>query len=242
MKSLARFVLPVSLIVNILFLTCCVGFVVRKEHQDELSKSGSNLTIDGAVRRSIFEDHAAANPHATVFLGDSITEFNDWSEVFGAQVLNRGISGDKTKDVLARIGPIVSLRPRRILLMVGINDLFWGRTTQATFNDYSQIVHTIRLDSPETVIYLESILPVRPYGALVSSLGSTRKRALNQQINELNSAICHIADDRSIFYIDLNSQFVKDGMLPSGLTVDGLHLNAAGYAIWDRQIQSLIAQ
>lgn len=242
MKSLARFVLPVSLMVNVLVLISGVGYVVRKEHQDELSKSGPNLMLDSAVRRSIFEDRAAANPHATVFLGDSITEFNDWSEVFGAQTLNRGISGDKTTGILARIGPIVSLSPRRLLLMVGINDLFWGRTTQATFNDNSQIVHTIRLDNPETVIYLESILPVCPSGALPSSLGSTRRRALNQQIDELNSAISHIADNRSIFYVDLHSQFVKDGILPCGLTADGLHLNAAGYAVWDRQIQSLIAQ
>jgi lysophospholipase L1-like esterase len=242
MKSLARFVLPVSLVLNVLFLCTGVALLVRKEHQQDLSKNGPNLMIDSSVRRSIFMERAAANPHATVFLGDSITEFNDWSEVFGPQVLNRGISGDKTTDILARIGPIISLRPKRILLMVGINDLFWGRTTQATFNDYSHIVHTIRLNSPETTIYLESVLPVRPYGALVSTLGSTRRRALNQQIDGLNSAISHIADNRFIFYVDLNSQFVKDGILPGDLTVDGLHLNGAGYAIWDRQIQSLIAE
>jgi lysophospholipase L1-like esterase len=238
MKSLARFALPVSVILNVLLLISGVGFVVRKVYRHELSKNGPNPNVESPVRRSIFEARAAANPHATVFLGDSITQFNDWSEVFGAEVFNRGISGDKTTDVLARIGPVVSLRPKRIFLMVGINDLSLGRTTQATFNDYSRLVDTIRRDSPDTVIYLESVLPVRPYKAGLSSTGS---RALNQNINELNSGISHIENNRSIFYVDLNSRFVKDGMLPSGLTVDGVHLNAAGYERWDQQIQSLIA-
>jgi hypothetical protein len=42
-----------------------------------------------------------------VFLGDSITEGGHWSEIFGnGAVLNRGIGGDTTQDVLDRHGHV----------------------------------------------------------------------------------------------------------------------------------------
>ena len=49
-----------------------------------------------------------------VFVGDSITSNARWNEFFsGKAIYNRGISGDRTKDILSRIDTILSLNPKK---------------------------------------------------------------------------------------------------------------------------------
>ena len=63
---------------------------------------------------------------ATVFLGDSLTDFYPLEEFFaGEDVVNRGIAGDKTTDVLKRLEEIKALRPSRLFLQIGINDMIY---------------------------------------------------------------------------------------------------------------------
>src|SRR5262245_42410399 len=67
-------------------------------------------------------------PHdSIVFLGDSITELCHWSELLqNPSVLNRGIGGDTTQDILNRVDQIYRLRPQKLFLMIGVNDLIQG--------------------------------------------------------------------------------------------------------------------
>jgi len=63
--------------------------------------------------------------HAVVFLGDSITEaWPDLAHAFpDIKVANRGISGDTTRGVLARLqGDVLTLEPAGIVLLIGTND------------------------------------------------------------------------------------------------------------------------
>ena len=63
-------------------------------------------------------------PKSVIFLGDSITDSAEWSELFGdLHVLNRGISGDNTAGVLNRFGEIIQRKPAEVFLMIGIDDL-----------------------------------------------------------------------------------------------------------------------
>ena len=61
-----------------------------------------------------------------VFLGDSITEAGeDWNKYFNTQnIVNRGISGDTTEGVLARLSEICYYKPLAVFLLIGINDIF----------------------------------------------------------------------------------------------------------------------
>ena len=77
-----------------------------------------------------------------VFLGDSITEHGNWNEWFPATPLvNRGISGDTTAGVLARLDTAID-NPLAVFLLIGTNDLAFGvkqaaiqgRTNMAWFN------------------------------------------------------------------------------------------------------------
>ncbi|MBK8292906.1 MAG: sialate O-acetylesterase [Flammeovirgaceae bacterium] len=59
-----------------------------------------------------------------VFLGNSITEGGNWKKLLkDSTIINRGISGDNTFGVIARIDEIVKLKPASLFILIGTNDL-----------------------------------------------------------------------------------------------------------------------
>ena len=103
------------------------------------------------------------NPKGEIcFLGDSITDGCNWTELIGnMKVTNRGISGDTAEGVLKRIDEITAGKPAKVFLMIGTNDLAWaGKTVPETRDNIAKIIDTIKSQSPGTKIYLQSVLPV----------------------------------------------------------------------------------
>ena len=72
-------------------------------------------------RRAKFAEQTAEQEHALVFFGDSITQ--GWGDDFGGRfpgvkVANRGISGDTTRGLLARLDDdVLALDPQGIVLL-----------------------------------------------------------------------------------------------------------------------------
>src|SRR5690606_12338396 len=59
-----------------------------------------------------------------VFIGNSITFWADWQELLKtSHVKNRGIPGDISFGVLERLDEVIEGKPRKIFIMIGINDL-----------------------------------------------------------------------------------------------------------------------
>src|SRR5690349_13279539 len=60
-----------------------------------------------------------------VFLGNSITERGEWQEIlsgYRCPIVNRGVGGDNSFGILARMDEILAAKPKAIFLMDGIND------------------------------------------------------------------------------------------------------------------------
>lgn len=77
-------------------------------------------------RRSLFEVLPVYSSDI-VFLGNSITDGCEWAELFNNRhVKNRGISGDRSGWLLDRLDPIVGGHPKKLFLMIGVNDLAAG--------------------------------------------------------------------------------------------------------------------
>ena len=96
-----------------------------------------------------------------IFLGDSITDFGDWNELFGNNdIYNRGISGDQTVWALQRLDRIKESKPRKVFIMIGTNDLAVDRSPEDVANNIGRIVKELKTSSPETEIYVESLFPV----------------------------------------------------------------------------------
>ena len=92
------------------------------QYQDEWGKGNYKKLIEEFKKQPLdFGD--------IVFLGNSITAGGkDWSERLNEpNIKNRGIGGDVTEGVLARLDELIYFKPRTVFLLIGINDL-WNLT------------------------------------------------------------------------------------------------------------------
>lgn len=165
-----------------------------------------------------------------VMLGNSITAECEWAELLqNVNILNRGVMGDGTADILNRLDDIIALKPRKVFLLIGINDLQFLPLSTIVQN-YENIVVQLKTGLPDTKIYLESILPIH---------NILRRSGLkNAQIDSLNKSIEQIAQKKGLIYVDLNEKFKEQnessnqGGLRKAFSLDGIHLNGAGYLLF----------
>jgi len=184
-----------------------------------------------AHRKSLFE-RMPDRPGAVVFLGDSQIEQGEWQEMFSdvPNVLNRGISGDNVDGVWERLGEIMRHKPAKIFLLVGVNDLFWGKPVPDIEKKYRDIVQRIRHEQPGAQLVLTSLLPLNS--------GIRSLPAGNAAVQTLNARIVQIARDYALPYLNLYDQLTDaQGNLSTQFTSDGIHLNGLGYLVWKKQVE-----
>lgn len=164
-------------------------------------------------------------PGQIVFLGDSITEGFSLHDFFpDLQPLNRGISGDHTDGLLERLYySVVRLKPAKLFVLIGINDIGAADPVSTIADNYHQLMQQLAAQLPETIVFIQSILPTSPDWLNCSK----------QKIIRLNTIIQQYAGQFSFNWIDLHHRFKnKEGHLKNELSDDGLHLNEAGYRLW----------
>ena len=164
-----------------------------------------------------------------IFLGNSITDGCEWSELFrNKHCKNRGISGDVCDGVLNRLTTITKGQPAKVFLMIGINDLGRGGNPDTIAMKTRQIVKRIKAESPRTKIFIQSVLPVNDYYGKFE--GHTARW---KDIPVTNALLQQIAEEEDITYIDLFSLFANaEGKMNLDYTNDGLHLTGKGYQVW----------
>jgi lysophospholipase L1-like esterase len=178
-------------------------------------------------RETLFEE-LPATEGSIVFLGDSHVQNCEWSEFFPG-ALNRGIGGDTSVGVLKRIHTITRLKPRAIFLMIGGNDhIDLGLTPDQTVTNIRAIVSEIGRESPDTLVYLLSMLP-------------ERRPVENANALAVNDGMRRMPDGKRVFYIDMYKDFLEGDLLAPQLTADGEHLKGAGYLIWVRKVSPYMA-
>lgn len=161
--------------------------------------------------------------HDIVFLGNSITEQGeDWGKRLNKEhVKNRGIAGDVTDGVLARLGEVVYVKPPAVFIEIGINDLFNPTLTpERTANNIIRIADTIKKYSPRTRIFVQTIFP-------------TKNDFLVSKISKTNELLRSYKKDRPYILLETHTLFADSAdLMNKELTKDGVHLNEKGYAIW----------
>ena len=174
-----------------------------------------------------------------VMLGNSITDGGEFSELFGIHnIKNRGISSDVITGVEKRLGQVTAGHPAKIFLLIGINDVSHGHSVATLAERYARLVKKIREQSPDTRLYIQSVMPIdndyRRYKGLFGK---------EKTIRDFNIRIKEIADGNGAEYIDLWPTLAgADGKLKKEYTNDGLHLNGAGYRAWTRAIEKYIRE
>jgi lysophospholipase L1-like esterase len=165
-----------------------------------------------------------------MFVGDSITQ--GWPHDFFEQQFGRfhaanfGVGGDHTGNVLYRLDdPVMAtLKPRAIVLLVGVNNFFHcADNTAQTFAGIRQVVATLRQEYPDARILLNAVLPY----------GEANEEFKREQVRELNRMVAALDDGKHVFYRDYGPRFLQaDGTIPTDVMADHLHPTAKGYRIW----------
>ncbi|MBN1339558.1 MAG: hypothetical protein JXA03_09550 [Bacteroidales bacterium] len=168
----------------------------------------------------------------TVFLGDSLTEWFDLDSWFHSKnFVNRGISGDTTGGIIHRIEEIISARPARVFLLAGVNDIFQGVGEMEICNNIEAIIVKFKTASPETRLYIQSLLPVNETVLLAGE-------NINTVIYSINIKLRLICRETGAVYIDLHRDFLnKTGEMDARFTYDGVHLDKDGYRLWAELLQ-----
>lgn len=173
-----------------------------------------------------------------IFLGNSITNGGEWAELFrNPRVKNRGISGDIAEGVYDRLGAVTKGKPKKIFLLIGINDVARGTAADTIVKRIEKIVRRIKEETPRTKIYIQSLLPVNDgFG----KFGGHTSRG--NVVLEVNRQLVQMTKNEAVVYIDLYSHFKNrdDEKLNPIYTNDGLHLLGKGYILWKKIVEKYI--
>lgn len=163
-----------------------------------------------------------------VFLGNSITFWGNFPELLNSKyVKNRGIPGDLTFGVLDRIDEVVNGHPRKVFILIGINDIARNIPDSVVLQNYRRMIYAIRTGSPRTKIFFQSILPVNP------SFNKLKGHYKKDHIKNINAGLKKITEEEKVGFIDLYAAFADaEDNLPKDLSFDGVHLTKAGYDKW----------
>ena len=172
-----------------------------------------------------------------VFIGDSITHNweKDGAGVWAANyakvhALDLGFGGDHTENVLWRLqhGELDGFHAKVVVMMIGTNntgDRMEDPVTTAA--GVHRLLDEVRARQPGAKILLLAVFPrdEKPESPL---------RRLNDR---LNTIIAGFADDRHIFFLNIDAALMNaDGTLSRDVMPDLLHPDDKGYAIWAAQM------
>jgi lysophospholipase L1-like esterase len=186
-------------------------------------------------------DKALGDPAAgvvrVVFMGDSITE--GWGMkgtngrpdrgVFFSDkpYVNRGISGQTSPQMLVRFRQdVLDLKPKAVVILAGTNDIAENTgkmTLQESAGNIASMSELARANGIRVVLC--STLPA-------SDFWWHKGLQPASKIRDLNAWIKSYAAKNGFVYVDYYSAMVNaEGGLKSELSPDGVHPNAAGYAV-----------
>jgi lysophospholipase L1-like esterase len=191
-------------------------------------------------------ENAALGPVAqgeqrVVFYGDSITDAwgrrPDTGEFFPAKpYVNRGISGQTTPQMVVRFRQdVINLRPAAVVILAGTNDVAGNTGPMApemTEDNFRSMVDLAKANGIRVIV--ASITPAADY-PWKKGLAPAGK------IKTLNNWLQGYCVNHSVTYLDYYAAMVdEDGGMRPGISFDGVHPNAKGYAIMAPLAQAAI--
>jgi lysophospholipase L1-like esterase len=193
-------------------------------------------------------------PGRVVFLGDSITDGWRLEESFpGKPYVNRGISGQTTAQMLVRFYPdVLALQPAAVVVFAGTNDIARNNGPQTIEMVQQNVMAMTELAQGHRVkVILCSVTPISdrtmtPAGRGGGSTPRPRVQSLQHppaDILKFNAWLKSYAAAKGAVYADYYTATVDgEGFLRDGITGDGLHPNAQGYALMAPVATAAIAQ
>lgn len=198
-------------------------------------KLKQQLKWDGKLARYAAQDaQKMPDDGVILFVGSSTVEnWKTLQEDFpGRNVLNRGVSGTKTIDMINYLEHLVTpYNPSQIFLYPGDNDIGYKWTPEEIMVQVRKLFRLVRAEKPDAEIVFISIKP------------SPRRMKDIDRIVETNALIREFAGSQpNTRYADVFGEMLdEDGTpVPEYYREDGLHLTEEGYKVWQKVISAYI--
>lgn len=171
--------------------------------------------------------------HPILFLGSSsIRKWFTHDALPEFPIINRGFGGSHLSDVLYYYDDLLKkYNPAVVVFYEGDNDIAYGKSPGQVFTDYKTFIARFAKDFPSAKLIFISIKP-----SILRWKVWAQMQQANQLIKKFND------QNPNLFYLDLaNVLLGKDGNPDPELFIkDGLHLNAKGYARWNKALRPLL--
>lgn len=224
------FVLFASLACNLL-----LGIAVRHHYIQGKLKAAEPTFADHYHRQNPAV-RAAEGHRLIVLFGDSrIAAWNPPPQVAGYDVVNRGIGGETTAQMLYRFhSDVVALRPEFVIMQAGINDLVaaglapeaGSRIPGNTLTNLAGMVNQAK--AAGTKVILLTIIPPAAPGLLRRFVWSDR---IPRLVTEVNKKLELLDAPPSVRVVDAGQVLQNEsGEWKTGVVLDTLHLTSTGYA------------
>lgn len=170
-----------------------------------------------------------------IFLGDSLTYGYGVSKKYcwvslleknlNLKIINAGINGSTTTDMLCRLSQVLSNDYPNIFIMGGTNDLLSNRPVKSIIDNIDLIIREcINADKKVILGIPPIIIPELADKLFVPSL--TYKYCADS-LNELHCQLITLCHKYCIEYIDFYNVTKKN--LSNGIFLDGIHYNESGH-------------
>jgi lysophospholipase L1-like esterase/dienelactone hydrolase len=187
-------------------------------------------------RREQWSKMKDAEAGAVVFFGDSITQgWGSLAQDFpDLKVANRGISGDTTRGLRARLqGDVLDLKPKAVSILIGTNDLDQGGAPEVVAENLQAIVAALHQANPAIPIVINKVMPRGP-----------KPDFFPEKIRQLNALYeAAFKNDAQVTFCDTWMLFDDgSGSCKRDEFPDMLHPNAAGYIKWTTELRAIFDQ
>ena len=167
-----------------------------------------------------------------VMVGDSMIAYLNLHHYQMDDWINQGIAGDTTTGVLKRIDAITRLKPKRVIVSIGSNDLVLTQHTPEMI--ISNMKTILEILGQSSLVYLCLITPVNPI--MKDANHAYIAGRTNKDIIMLNQRLKEIFTDH---VIDVHTPLLDEqGLLNERLSKDGIHLNHEGYHLFLKSIKN----
>lgn len=171
--------------------------------------------------------------NAILFVGSSSIRMWDVKKSFPDRLtINRGFGGSEISDSIHYIDTLViKHKPRVVLLYAGDNDMSRGKSADRVVADFKKFRAALHKKLPKTRLLFIAIKP------------SIKRWNLYPKMKVANLAIKKICEgDELLGYVDIATPMLDDSGKPleNLFAKDGLHLNEAGYTVWNKQVRDAL--
>ena len=169
--------------------------------------------------------------HAILFVGSStFTNWKDIQDYFPKHmIINRGFGGSSLPHVINYANDIIfPYHAKQVVIYCGENDFTGNTIADVVVARVQKLFDLIRSNDPKTHIAFISIKP-----------SPSREKKL-PQMKEANEKIANMMKrmKRAKFINTADAMYNADGTIMKDIfTSDMLHMNAKGYAIWQKIIE-----